>query len=170
MRNTAGAADRAVCDGNLLRPDLEERHAPATTFRARKMTRTQNQRPSRAYRAPRTPVGRATGRVADQAPSTRAQVCPEVRHKQDQWSAGRLTRQKSRPRLPASGTPFVEVGALRAEGGVVAVARVEPGVVRELVEDAGRHVVDQRGEVGRRPRLADTARKERVVGRQIRAM
>jgi hypothetical protein len=44
--------------------------------------------------------------------------------------------------LPAAFAPLREVGALVAEGGVVAVAGVEPGVVREVVEDSFGDVVE----------------------------
>jgi hypothetical protein len=38
------------------------------------------------------------------------------------------------------------VGALGAEGGVVAVARVHPRLVGQAVEELGLHAVEQRGE------------------------
>src|SRR3954467_7147672 len=58
---------------------------------------------------------------------------------------------------PAAGTPLVDVRLLFAEGRVVAVARVEPCVVRQDVEQSRRHVVDQRREVLRRSRAADSS-------------
>lgn len=64
---------------------------------------------------------------------------------------------------PAAFAPLREFGAFRAEGGVVAVARVEPRVVRQVVEDARRHVLDQGVEVARVPGLADAAGEQRVT-------
>src|SRR4051794_29444764 len=48
---------------------------------------------------------------------------------------------------PAAGAPLGEVGAFGAERGVLAVARIEPGVVGEAVEQLVLHVVDQGREV-----------------------
>jgi len=64
------------------------------------------------------------------------------------------------PGLPASGAPFLEVRLLLAKGRVVTVTRVEPGVVRELVEDAGLHVVEQGREVLRGRGPADATREQ----------
>ncbi len=64
-------------------------------------------------------------------------------------------------RSPAAGTPLREGWALGAERAVVAVARVEPRVVRQPVEELVLHVVDERGEVVLgAPGRADPARKE----------
>ena len=53
-----------------------------------------------------------------------------------------------RPRCsPAAFAPLAQVRALGPERGVVAVAGIHPGRVREPVEQALGHVVDQRGEV-----------------------
>jgi hypothetical protein len=46
---------------------------------------------------------------------------------------------------------------LLAQSRVVAVAWVEPGVIRQYVKDPGRHVIDQRGEVLGRSRATDAA-------------
>jgi hypothetical protein len=84
----------------------------------------------------------------------------------DTWSTGRAARghlDALTGNSPAAFAPFVELGAFRAEGGVVAVAGVEPGVVRELVEDPRLHVVEQRREVLRRGGLADAAGEQRVT-------
>lgn len=54
------------------------------------------------------------------------------------------------------------MGALFAEGGVVAVAGVEPGVVGEVAEDAFGDVVEQRVEVLGGGRAADAAREQRI--------
>lgn len=48
---------------------------------------------------------------------------------------------------PAAGAPLGELGALGAEGGVVAVAGVEPGVVRQRAEDSLLQVVHEGREV-----------------------
>src|SRR5690606_24400471 len=70
---------------------------------------------------------------------------------------------------PAPRAPLRQVRALRAQGGVVAVAGVDPGLVRQYVEDLGLDVVDQAGErlrilVG----VADTAREQAVAGEDVR--
>lgn len=64
---------------------------------------------------------------------------------------------------PAAVSPVTQLRAFRADRGVIPVARVEPGVVGEVVENPGRHVLDQRVEVLRRPRLAHAAREQRVA-------
>jgi hypothetical protein len=61
------------------------------------------------------------------------------------------------PESPAAFAPLREVGALLTDGGVVAVAGVEPGVVGELGEDAFGDVVLERGEVLGRRGPADAA-------------
>jgi hypothetical protein len=58
-------------------------------------------------------------------------------------SGGHTFRRPS----PAAFAPFVDVGFLLAQGRVVAVAWVEPGVVGEDVEEPGGDVIDQRREV-----------------------
>jgi hypothetical protein len=52
-------------------------------------------------------------------------------------------------RLPAALAPLGDGGAFGAEGGVFAVAGVEPGFVGQLVEELVLDVVDQRGEAVR---------------------
>ena len=49
-------------------------------------------------------------------------------------------------RLPAALPPFLQVGALGAQGGVVAVTGVDPGLVGEGVEELGGDVGEERGE------------------------
>ena len=49
--------------------------------------------------------------------------------------------------LPAAGAPRRQVRALLAQRAVVAVAGVEPGVVRQDVEDAVFHIIEQRREI-----------------------
>ena len=44
---------------------------------------------------------------------------------------------------PAAFAPLREVGALGAQGGVGAVAGVDPGLVGELAEEFGLDIVDQ---------------------------
>ncbi|GAB3940503.1 hypothetical protein GCM10027614_24300 [Micromonospora vulcania] len=71
--------------------------------------------------------------------------------------------------LPAAGAPLGEGWALRAQGAVLAVAGVEPGLVRQLVEQLVLDVVDQRGEplrilVG----VTDATREEAVAGEEVR--
>ena len=64
-------------------------------------------------------------------------------------------------RLPASVAPLVDVRALHTEGGVVAVARIEPRLVRERVEDAPRDVTDELPEpVGVALGVANAAREQ----------
>jgi hypothetical protein len=63
---------------------------------------------------------------------------------------GRLHIKQPRRKVlgsPAAFAPFVDVGLLFAEGRVVAVAWVEPGVVGQDVKDPRRDVVDQRIEI-----------------------
>src|SRR6185437_13967800 len=72
---------------------------------------------------------------------------------------------------PAAGAPFGQRRALGAECRVFAVARVEPDLVGEAVEDLRRYVADQR----REPRrvlfgVADAAREQRVAGEQMAAV
>jgi hypothetical protein len=55
------------------------------------------------------------------------------------------------------------VWAFGAEDRVVAVARVEPGVVGEVVEDPVLDVGDEGAEVLRRRGPADPAREERIT-------
>jgi hypothetical protein len=65
--------------------------------------------------------------------------------------------------LPAALAPFVDVVFLFAQGRVVAVAGIEPGVVRQVVEDPRRHVVDQRREVLGRSRASHTTWEQRIA-------
>src|SRR5262249_52212019 len=71
-------------------------------------------------------------------------------------------------RSPAARSPLGEVRPLHTENTVVAVAGVEPGLVREHAEDALFEVVHQRAEVARTRGPSRTARKQRVAGEQVR--
>jgi hypothetical protein len=59
-------------------------------------------------------------------------------------------------RSPPPGAPLGQGGPLGAEGGVLAVAGMELGVVGEPVEQLRRHVVDERLEVGLVPQMLPT--------------
>ena len=73
--------------------------------------------------------------------------------------------------LPAPGAPLLEVRALGAEGGVLAVAGVDPGLIGQPVEQLGLDSRQQRGEPGRvLLRVADTAGEQAVAGEQVRAV
>src|SRR4051812_29075238 len=73
-------------------------------------------------------------------------------------------------RLPAAFAPFAEVRALPAEGGVVAVARVDPRLVRKGAEHPLLEVVHQRREVVGRPGLAWATGKQRVAREDVGAV
>src|SRR5689334_5345291 len=60
------------------------------------------------------------------------------------WSSGR--NAAAPPPSPAAGAPLRQGGAFGAEGGVLAVAGVERGLVGEAVEQLRRDVVDERCE------------------------
>jgi hypothetical protein len=64
-------------------------------------------------------------------------------------SGRRLHDRLSRPTglLPATGAPLGDGRTLGAEGGVLTVARLEPGLVGQAVEELVLDVVDERGEV-----------------------
>jgi DNA-binding transcriptional ArsR family regulator/uncharacterized protein YndB with AHSA1/START domain len=79
----------------------------------------------------------------------------------------RPSRPKRRP-LPAAGAPLVQVGPFGPQRGVVAVARVHPGRVRQRVEQALGDVIEQRGEVGGGVGLAHAAGEQRVSGEHVR--
>jgi hypothetical protein len=87
------------------------------------------------------------------------------------WSFGRqhvviqpvAPRSTGRPASPPAFAPLVEVRPLRTERRVVAVARVEPDVVGQLVENPRPNVVEQGGEVLRRPGAADAAGEQRIT-------
>lgn len=49
--------------------------------------------------------------------------------------------------LPPAFAPFVELGTLLAKSRVIAVAGIEPSVVRQLFEDPRLNVIDQRREI-----------------------
>jgi hypothetical protein len=66
-----------------------------------------------------------------------------------------------RPESPAPGAPLGEVGALGAEGGVLAVAGIEPGGVWQRVEHPGFQVVQEAREVRRRRCPSRSAGKQR---------
>src|SRR6185312_7142355 len=68
---------------------------------------------------------------------------------------------------PAAGAPFAEVRALDAERRVVSVTGIDPGLVGQDVEYPLIHVVDERLEVRRRGRLADSAGEQAVAGEQM---
>ena len=71
--------------------------------------------------------------------------------------------------LPAAGAPLVQVRALGAERGVLAVPGVHPCGVREPAEDLVGHVVDQGREASRvLLRVAHAAREQAVAGEQVR--
>src|SRR4051794_2087857 len=68
-------------------------------------------------------------------------------------------------RLPAALAPFVEVGTLGPQPRVASVTGIDPGLVRQAVEQLARHVVDQRREVLlRAERVADAAGEQAVAG------
>src|SRR5690606_41678423 len=70
---------------------------------------------------------------------------------------------------PAAGPPFGERGPLAAERRVLAVAGVEPGGVREPVENAFLDIGEQLLEAGRvAPGVADAAGEQAVAGDQVR--
>src|SRR3954452_9342680 len=70
--------------------------------------------------------------------------------------------------LPAAFAPLPEMGPLLTERRVVPVARVEPRLVRQPVEDLLLQVVHQRGEVRRVRGPARSAREQGVPGEQVR--
>src|SRR5699024_11456903 len=69
---------------------------------------------------------------------------------------------------PAPLAPLGQRGPLRAEGGVVAVARVDPRLVPEAVEEPLLDVVEQLGEALRVPlRVAHPAGEQRVACEEV---
>src|SRR4029450_9755100 len=81
-----------------------------------------------------------------------------------------LDRRGGGPALsPTSLAPLRQRRTLGAEGGVVAVAGVEPRLVGERAEDLRLDVVDQGPEVvGVTSGVAHAAGEERVAGEQVR--
>jgi hypothetical protein len=70
--------------------------------------------------------------------------------------------------LPAALAPLFQVGALRAERGVLAVSRVHPRLVRQRSEELFGHVLVQRLEaLGVLLRVADAAGEEAVSAEQV---
>src|ERR671910_6263 len=70
---------------------------------------------------------------------------------------------------PASSAPLSELRSLGADRGVLAVAGIDPGVVRQRAEQPLLDVVDQAGEVLRLPGLAHSSGEEAVAGEDVRA-
>src|SRR5689334_8653646 len=68
---------------------------------------------------------------------------------------------------PPAFAPFAEVRTFGAERRVVAVAGIEPRLVRQGVEHAGFEVVHERREVRRVGRPAGPAGEQRVAGEQV---
>src|SRR4051812_46258383 len=58
-------------------------------------------------------------------------------------ASGERQAQDATVESPTPNSPLLELGPLDAQRPVVAVSRTEPGVVRQLVEDLRRAVVDQ---------------------------
>ena len=82
---------------------------------------------------------------------------------------GRPVRPASSRRSPAAGAPLRQRGPLGAQRRVLAVARVEPGVVRQPVEQLVLDVVDQGARrCPARRSFADAAGEQRVAGDQVR--
>src|SRR5690606_27891735 len=104
-----------------------------------------------ARRAPPGPP--AEGGDEDRRPDRRGAEAPSGVSPVDCAGAhtGRAHRARKRAKpshgvcSPAPRAPLRQVRALRAQGGVVAVAGVDPGLVRQYVEDLGLDVVDQAG-------------------------
>src|SRR3569833_2973575 len=72
---------------------------------------------------------------------------------------------------PAAFAPLRQVGAFLAEGGVLAVAGIDPGLVRQRPEDALLEVVHEPGEqLGVTPGVAGAAGEEAVAGEQVRGV
>ena len=113
-----------------------------------------DQAPGRVVAGRRGPDGAVLARpVAGRAPADRAShACSRARDI-SRWESARSggsSRTSSgwpSSTLPAAGAPLGQVRTLGAERRVVAVARVEPRVVRQRAEHPLLDVVDERGEV-----------------------
>src|SRR5215217_4694933 len=77
---------------------------------------------------------------------------------------------RCRPGSPPARPPLAEMRPLGADRGVLAVPRVDPGLVRECAEQPLLDVVDQAGEPRRvLLRVADPAGEEAVPGEHVHA-
>src|SRR5215472_8274053 len=71
--------------------------------------------------------------------------------------------------LPAAGAPLGNVRALHTDCGVLAVAGIHPGAIRQFGEDPLLEVGDQAAEpLGVTVRVARTAGEQRITGEQVR--
>src|SRR4051795_10708523 len=68
---------------------------------------------------------------------------------------------------PAAGAPLLQVRTLAAEVRVVTVTGVEPGLVRQSVDNPGLEGVHHRGEARRVGGPSWPSRKQRVAGEQV---
>ena len=116
--------ERRVAPWSTVSP----RHAPTLTHRLGFRSRGT---PNMTSAPPWGEVGRRRVRLSRQSPHRRLVADVAARRDPAGPSPANWTTQTS----PAALAPLLQVRALRTEGGVEAVARVDPGLVRQDVEE-----------------------------------